>query len=56
MRSAISNLRTLCYRGARFMGWLRAAEDVIEGRPGKAVKIVANKVIGRRLVSRCYFK
>ena len=54
--TTISKTRGLLYRLARGLGWLRAVEDVIEGHPDRAAKIVANKIIGRKLVSKVWWR
>ncbi len=52
----ISKTRGILYRLARLLGWVQMVEDVAEGKPGKAGKRLANKFIGRKLVSKIWFK
>jgi hypothetical protein len=54
--SLISMLRRTCYGCGRKLGWARIAENIVTGHPERAVKQLANKAIGRRLVSRLYLK
>jgi hypothetical protein len=55
-KSPISSTRGLLYRGARLLGWVQAVEDAAEGHPNRAVRKLANKVIGREIGSRIYFR
>lgn len=54
--SLISQIRKTCYQCGRTLGWWRIAENIFTGHPERAAKQLANKIIGRRLVSRIYFK
>lgn len=54
--TTITKTRGILYRLARGLGWLRAAEDVAEGRSDRAAKIVGNKLIGRKLVSKVWWR
>ena len=54
--SLLSKFRTTCYRCGRSLGWARIAENIVTGHPERAAKQLVNKAIGRRVVSRLYFK
>jgi len=51
--STLRKVRGSLYRGARILGDVNA---LISGNPRKIVKRVANKLIGRKLVSRLWFR
>jgi len=55
-KSPISSPRGFLYRLARLLGWVQAIEDAAAGHPKRAVKRLANKLIGRKVVRHLYFK
>ena len=51
--SFLSKLRRGLYRGARLLGDVSA---LTSGRPGEVARRAVNKVIGRRIVRRLFFR
>jgi len=51
--SFLGKLRRSLYRGARVLGDVNA---LASGRPTRIVKRAANKVIGRKVVRRLFFR
>lgn len=54
--SLITQIRRTCYGCGRSLGWWRIAEHIVTGHPERAAKQLVNKAIGRRVISRLYFK
>lgn len=55
-KDPLSHPRGLLYRLARGLGWIQAIEEAAGGHPNRALKKLANKVIGRKIVSKLYLK
>jgi hypothetical protein len=55
-KDPIAHPRGLLYRLARLLGWVQVIEDAATGHPNRAVKRLANKVIGRKVVRHLYLK
>ena len=56
MRNPISKTRGLFYSMARMLGWVQTFTDALSGHGQRAVKKLANKVIGRKIGSKIYFR
>lgn len=54
--SFIKIFHKTCYGCGRTLGWALKAENIVTGHPEKAAKHLVNKAIGRKLVSKLYFK
>jgi integrase len=54
--TTIGRSRGFLYRLARLLGWVQIIEDAATGHPNKAIRRLANKVIGRKVVSKIYLK
>jgi hypothetical protein len=54
--SETSQARSFLYNLARKLGWIQIIIDFFTGRTTQAFKMLANKVIGRILGSKIYFK
>ena len=54
--STIGKTRGIFYRLARLLGWVQIITDTVEGRPDKASKKLWNKLIGRKVVRRMWWR
>ena len=54
--STVGKTRGIFYRIARLLGWVQIITDTAEGRPDKAGKRLFNKVWGRKVVRRMWWK
>lgn len=55
-RNPISSTRGALYGLARALGWLQIALELLTGNARRAQKKLANKLIGRKIGSKIYFK
>ena len=54
--SETSQTRSFLYNLARRLGWVQIGIDFCTGRTKQACKMLANKVIGRKIGSKIYYK
>jgi len=54
--SETSNTRSFLYNLARKLGWVQIVIDFFTGRASQGVKMLVNKVIGREIGSKIFFK
>ena len=54
--STVGKTRGIFYRLARLLGWVQIITDTAEGRPDKAGKRLFNKVLGRKIISKTWWR
>ena len=52
----IGRARGLLYHAARMLGWLQIVGGLLSGHGSRAGRMLANKLMGRKVVSRLYLK
>ena len=54
--TSVGKTRGILYRIARLLGWVQMVEDVAKGRPDQAGQRLFNKLWGRKVVRRMWWK
>ncbi|MGA8573877.1 MAG: hypothetical protein ACLP7A_12700 [Desulfobaccales bacterium] len=54
--SELGEARGFLYGLARLLGWFQILIDLLTGHTKKGCKMLANKLVGRKIGSKIYFK
>jgi hypothetical protein len=54
--SGLGKARGFLYSLGRLLGWVQIVAELLSGHTKRAGKKLANKIIGRKLGSKIYFK
>ncbi len=56
LMSELGGARGVLYGLARLLGWFQIIIDLLTGHARKGCKLLANKVLGRKIGSKIYYK